>query len=94
MRRGHAGKVDANQREIVAALRKAGCRVLSLAPLGKGCPDLLVDSAQGLMLLEVKTRTGKATADQERFYEAGWPVFLVRSAADALALVTAKLTIY
>jgi hypothetical protein len=35
-------KVDANQGEIVEALRAHGCEVLSLAPMGGGCPDLLV----------------------------------------------------
>ena len=37
-----AAKVDANQGEIVKALRAHGCEVLSLAPMGGGCPDLLV----------------------------------------------------
>jgi hypothetical protein len=35
-------KVDANQKSIVAALRKVGCLVASLAQVGAGIPDLLV----------------------------------------------------
>lgn len=35
-------RIDANQPEIVLALRKAGCSVLVLSELGKGAPDLLV----------------------------------------------------
>ncbi|HJP47915.1 hypothetical protein [Acinetobacter venetianus] len=37
-----AAKIDANQTEIVKALRKFGASVQSLASTGKGCPDLLV----------------------------------------------------
>jgi hypothetical protein len=40
--RRRAAKVDANHSAIVEALRKVGCKVLSLAANGKGCPDLLV----------------------------------------------------
>lgn len=49
-----AAKVDANQAEIVAALEAAGCSVQSLAPVGNGCPDLLVGCAGKNLLLEVK----------------------------------------
>lgn len=37
-----AAKVDATQAAIVQALRDAGCKVLSLAAMGKGAADLLV----------------------------------------------------
>ena len=47
-----AGKIDANQPEIVAALRDAGCSVLSLAQLGGGVPDLLIGRGN-LMLLVI-----------------------------------------
>ncbi len=36
------GKLDSNHAEIVAAWRKAGASVLSLASLGDGAPDALV----------------------------------------------------
>ena len=49
-----AAKVDDNQAEIVAALRRAGCSVQSLAGIGKGCPDLLVARSGKNFLLEVK----------------------------------------
>jgi len=35
-------KVDANHREIAMALKDAHGKVLSLAAVGNGCPDLLV----------------------------------------------------
>lgn len=49
-----AAKIDANQPEIVRALRAIGCTVHSLAPVGDGCPDLLVGHAGRTALLEVK----------------------------------------
>jgi hypothetical protein len=49
-----AAKVDANQREVVAALRGAGASVQLLHAVGEGCPDLLVGYKGLNMLLEVK----------------------------------------
>lgn len=49
-----AAKVDDNQAVIVAALRKAGCHVTSLAPVGQGVPALLVGHRGAWHVLEVK----------------------------------------
>ena len=49
-----AAKVDANQREVVAALRGAGASVQLLHAVGEGCPDLLVGHLGVNYLLEVK----------------------------------------
>ena len=49
-----AAKVDANQAEIVQALRQIGAVVQSLAAVGNGCPDLLVGYRNRLFLLELK----------------------------------------
>ncbi len=46
--------VDANQREIVCALRACGCDVQPLHQLGGGVPDLLVGLRGKNFLLEVK----------------------------------------
>jgi hypothetical protein len=48
------GRVDANQKEIVRALRAVGATVQSLADVGRGCPDLLVGFRATNYLLEVK----------------------------------------
>ncbi len=48
------GKTDSNQRQIVSALRQAGCSVQSLASVGSGCADLLIGKAGQNYLLEVK----------------------------------------
>jgi hypothetical protein len=49
-----AAKIDANQPEIVDALRRHGATVQSLAPIGNGCPDLLVGYAGKTALIEIK----------------------------------------
>lgn len=67
-------KVDANQVEIVKALRQVGCSVVSLASVGKGVPDLLVSSPSGfLFLMEIKDgnkppSARKLTKDQVEFH--------------------------
>lgn len=62
--RRRAAKVDDNQREIVDALRKRGCFVQSLAPVGNGCSDLLVGRNGRWVLLEVKD--GSKTPSQRQ----------------------------
>ena len=49
-----AAKVDANQIQVVSALRAAGATVQSLAGVGKGVPDLLVGHQGHTLLMEVK----------------------------------------
>ena len=49
-----AAKVDQNQSEIVAALRKIGATVQPLHGVGSGCPDLLVGYRGVNYLVEVK----------------------------------------
>ena len=57
-------RVDANQKEIVAALREAGATVEHLHAVGKGCPDLLIGYKGFNYLFEVKD--GNKTASQRR----------------------------
>lgn len=49
-----AAKIDANQPEIVKALRQIGCTVQPLHTVGDGCPDLLVGAFGVTLLMEVK----------------------------------------
>ena len=49
-----AAKVDANQKQVVAALRGAGASVQLLHAVGEGCPDLLVGYQSKNYLIEVK----------------------------------------
>ena len=48
-------RVDANQAEIVADLRKVGASVLLLHEVGHGCPDLLVGFRGVNYLIEIKS---------------------------------------
>lgn len=93
-----AAKVDANQSEIVEALRRVGCSVQLLHMVGKGCPDLLVGNMNqnGVhvnWLLEVKDGSKppsarKLTADQEIWHD-NWrgQVTVVCSVHEALVAV-------
>lgn len=49
-----AAKIDANQPEIVQALRATGCTVHSTAAIGAGFPDLIVGKQGVTVLMEVK----------------------------------------
>ncbi len=93
-----AAKVDDNQAAIVAALRQAGCGVLDLSAVGKGCPDLLVHppafpACRVAVLMEIKDggkppSARKLTPAQVKFHAEwkGW-IHTVTSADEALAAV-------
>ena len=57
-------KVDANQPEITAALRKAGASVLHLHSVAGGCGDILVGFRKRNFLLEIKD--GNAPVSQRK----------------------------
>jgi len=52
-------RIDKNHPEVVEAFRKLGASVLSLAPLGRGIPDLLVAINGVTWLIEIKSKKGK-----------------------------------
>ena len=81
-----AAKVDLNHAEVVTALRRLPCEVLSLAALGKGCPDLLALFRGRLTLLEVKQPGEKPNAAQAAF-AVRWPVVVVHSGEEAVLAV-------
>ena len=62
-------KTDANQAEIVQALRDAYCSVLPMHRLGQGAPDLAVGRGGKVYFLEVKTDNGKLTSDEQEFMD-------------------------
>jgi hypothetical protein len=82
-------RTDANQGDILDALRQVGAEVRSVAALGSGMGDLLVAFRRRLFLLEVKTTRGKLTADQMTFHKR-WPVAIVRTVDDALDAIGAR----
>jgi hypothetical protein len=81
-------RTDDNQAAIISALRQLGCEVADLSGVGEGLPDLLVmDRSKRLRLFEVKTATGKLRPQQQAFQAKGWPVQVVRSVDEAVAVV-------
>jgi hypothetical protein len=86
----YGAKIDANQPEIVAALRKVGCTVQHLHAVGKGCPDLLCALAGATFLIEVKDGakppSKQALTPDQAAWHAGWgaQVHIVNSVAGAL----------
>ena len=71
-----AAKIDANQTDIVKALLKSGCTVVSLAAVGKGCPDLLVGKLGNNVLIEIKDGrkppSARTLTDQQVIFRANW----------------------
>lgn len=70
-------RTDANHSEIMDALKAAAMKPLSLASMGKGCPDILVGFRGVNLLLEVKDGSKAPservlTADEREFF-ATWP---------------------
>lgn len=78
-------RVDANQGEIVDALRAVGASVQDLHELGRGVPDLLVGWRGVNVLMEVKAQGG-ALNDRETRWHSEWrgQVAVVRSVEEAL----------
>lgn len=88
-----AAKVDANQKEIVEALRSIGATVQHLHAVAQGCPDLLVGRQGVNYLLEVKDgnkppSSRKLTPDQVNWHSL-WQgaVVVVKSVDEAIAAV-------
>ena len=93
--RGAGNRVDANQRAIVVALRKIGCSVAILSPVGDGVPDLLVGFRGKTFLLEVKDYTQppskrRLTPDEQLFFDTwnGGELRIVDSPISAVNAVT------
>lgn len=90
-----ARRVDANQTEIVRALRDVGASVQPLHAVGQGCPDLAVGYRGLNHFLEVKDGTRppserRLTRD-ERVWHEEWrgQVVVVNSVEEALRAVGA-----
>ena len=85
-------KSDANQAEVVEALRKVGASVFSLHRVGQGCPDILCGFRGKTYLIEVKTKHGTLTPAQNKFIDSwtGDLVHVVRDVDGALRAIGAK----
>jgi hypothetical protein len=78
-----AAKVDANQERVVADLRKMGVRILSLAPMGKGCADLLCLHRDRLYLVELKNPERSRITEAQKEFHLRWPVIVAETAEQA-----------
>ena len=89
----YSKRADANQAEIVKALRDIGATVQHLHTLGHGCPDLLVGIRGINLLLEVKDggkpQSRRSLTDDEREWHEAWrgQVCIVNSVDQAVMLV-------
>jgi hypothetical protein len=83
--------VDSNHAEIADALRGVGASVQSLAPVGRGVPDLLCWFRGELHLLEVKSGPREPLTPDEVNWHVRWRghVHVVRSVEEALRAVGA-----
>lgn len=88
-----AAKIDANQNEIVSALRNVGASVQSLATIGKGCPDLLVGFNNNNFLMEIKdgelSRSRQALTGLQVIWHKSWcgQIHVVANVEQALEIL-------
>lgn len=86
-------RIDANQPQIVQALREAGASVESLAEIGNGCPDLLVGYAGENYVMEIKNPDmpiSKRTLTKDQVaWHAAWKgiINIVETAEQALKVI-------
>ena len=81
---------DGNHREVLDAFKVAGWRVIDTSQLGDAVPDAVVCKAGRWVAVEIKTPTGKLTAQQQSWH-ADWPgeTAIIRSVSDVLELTRA-----
>ena len=65
-------RIDANQPEIVKALRQAGATVTSTATIGKGFPDIAVGFRGTNYLMEIKDGNKPPSAQKLTKDERDW----------------------
>lgn len=66
-------KIDSNHRDICDCLRDLGFSVLSLAPLGRGAPDIAFARGEKSYLAEIKNnKIGWKLTDAQKKFHANW----------------------
>lgn len=81
-----AAKKDANHNDLARVMEQAGALVVDTSRLGAGFPDALIGYRGQTGLVEFKTKGGKLTDDQIKFWDkwTGGPIAQVRDAEGAL----------
>ena len=84
-------KVDSNQAQIIADLKKIGVSVLNLSRVGGGCPDLLIGWQGKNILIEIKTAKGNLNDLQIEFFKE-WkgPKFVCKSINEIIEIINNK----
>ncbi len=89
-----AKRTDANQQEIIDALRKIGASVEDTSAVGNGFPDLVVGFRQKNFLLEVKDPakppSKRRLNPRQKIWHRDWrgQKAVVETPAQAIAIVT------
>lgn len=92
-----ASATDANQPEIVKALRAIGCSVQTLHEVGKGVPDILAGLRGKNYLIEIKDGSkppsGRQLTSDQKDWHAGWrgTVHVVKNVDEAIRVVVGLL---
>jgi hypothetical protein len=83
------GRLDGNQKPLVAYAQAFGASWVSMASLGQGVPDGLLGYHGKTWLVEFKTEDGTLTPDQDEFIAKwrGSPVHIVRTEKDVQRLL-------
>ena len=91
-----AGRTDANQTAVVAALRLLGCSVAITSGAGGGLPDIIVGFRGVNLLIELKDgdkvpSAKKLTPAEQHFVDnwKGHPVKIIETPAEAVNYVLA-----
>ena len=85
-------RLDANHATIATAFERAGCSVQSLAPLGRGVPDLLVATRGITWAVEIKATAGRSlTADQVRWMRDWRGVSVLIASLDGVVAAVKKM---
>ena len=90
-----APRIDANHAAVASAFRAMGCSVLSLAAVGKGCPDLVIGVAGRNLLCEVKdglkSPSRRRLTPKQAEFKASWrgSVLYVDDVGDVPTIVNA-----
>lgn len=85
-----AKRIDGNQHEIVAALRKIGASVAITSMVGNGFPDLVVGFQKRTIVLEIKRSKKEHLTPKEKEFHESWrgAIAIISSIDEAIDIVT------
>lgn len=83
----YAKRIDANQHEIVTALRDVGAMVTVCSHAGRGLPDILVTHRGDLYPMEIKNGKSAKLTKAEKREHAKHGMHIVRSVDEALNVI-------